>query len=72
MSNLIPQLENEHRRLKTLLDEVKAAGVASEAGRRNFAVVVTTALHADVLELAAEGHRRVVFSFGGTPQWAAV
>lgn len=44
----------------------------SEAGRRNFAVVVTTALHADVLELAAEGHRRVVFSFGGTPQWAAV
>lgn len=36
MTNLIPQLENEHRRLKTLLDEVKAAGVASEAGRRKL------------------------------------
>jgi pyridoxamine 5'-phosphate oxidase len=44
----------------------------SEAGRANFAVVVTTALRADVLELAAEGHRRVMLTFGGDAKWVAV
>lgn len=36
MTDLIPRLENEHRRLKTLLDEVKAAGLATDAGRRKL------------------------------------
>lgn len=44
----------------------------SEPGRPNFAIVVTTALRADVLELAAEGHRRVTLTFGGPARWVAV
>lgn len=44
----------------------------SEPGRPNFAIVVTTALRADVLELAAEGHRRVMLTFGGPARWVAV
>lgn len=44
----------------------------SEAGRRNFAIVVATVLRVDVLELATEGHRRVVFACGQSPTWAAV
>jgi general stress protein 26 len=44
----------------------------SAPGRANFAIVVTTALRADVLELAAEGHRRVMLTFGGPARWVAV